>query len=143
MRAPSRSRRIAKRAGLVVCVVILAMWAASTRVTFGYQFDDFAVGVLYGRVKLLSFDDDWTGWFSETHSFTLGDASARVTSFEWGNVGVAIPLWMLLVLAAIPTALLWYRDRRTAKPGCCRQCGYDLRASKRCCPECGTATVTP
>ena len=29
MRAPSRSRRIAKWAGLVVCIVILAMWLTS------------------------------------------------------------------------------------------------------------------
>ena len=56
---------------------------------------------------------------------------------------VSVPFWMIFTLAAIPTAILWHRDRRTAKPGCCRQYGYDLRASKKTCPECGTAVACP
>ncbi len=51
---------------------------------------------------------------------------------------IEIPYWLLLTLAAIPTAILWHRDRRTVKPGYCGVCGYDLRASKKKCPECGT-----
>ncbi len=52
-----------------------------------------------------------------------------------------IPFWSLFTLAAIPTAILWRRDRRTVKPGCCLTCGYDLRASKKTCPECGAHVV--
>ncbi len=100
---PSRSRRIAKWTGLVMCVVILAMWAAST-----------------------FFNVAWI-------------RPPRVHSPARGYISFVAPFWMFLALAAIPTAVLWYRDRRTVKPGCCRQCGYDLRASKKTCPECGTA----
>ena len=55
---------------------------------------------------------------------------------------IAMPLLCLLKLAALTTAVLWHRDRRTVKPGACRVCGYDLRASKTTCPECGTAVST-
>ena len=46
------------------------------------------------------------------------------------------PLSWLAVLA-----LRWARRPRP-RAGCCRVCGYDLRASPERCPECGTA-VTP
>ena len=62
---------------------------------------------------------------------------------EDGTLRVFVPFWLLLTLAAVPTAVLWRRDRRTAKPGCCVNCGYDLRASKKTCPECGTAIANP
>ena len=61
--------------------------------------------------------------------------------FLLNKKGVMAPLWIFLTLAAIPTAILWHRDRRTVKPGHCRMCGYDLRASKKVCPECGTAVA--
>jgi hypothetical protein len=61
---------------------------------------------------------------------------------ECGRSGglVVMPLWMLLVVVAVPTAVLWWRDRRRIPAGHCRQCGYNLtgNVSGRC-PECGTA----
>jgi hypothetical protein len=67
---------------------------------------------------------------------------------------VAVPLWELSLLAAVPVlaagaAKLWaaWRRRRT-RPGHCPRCGYDLRATPEGggallgrCPECGTASV--
>jgi hypothetical protein len=57
---------------------------------------------------------------------------------------VRIPLWILLALIALPTAGLWYIDRRRCPPGFCRHCGYNLtgNVSGRC-PECGTPTTVP
>ncbi len=55
---------------------------------------------------------------------------------------VVIPLWMLLVPCASAFWFLWWpphRSRRRRKLGLCVRCGYDLRASKERCPECGTA----
>ena len=61
---------------------------------------------------------------------------------------IAVPDWFLLALFAL-LPLLWLRAawsrRRRPPPGRCI-CGYDLRASKERCPECGThvpMTSTP
>jgi hypothetical protein len=43
---------------------------------------------------------------------------------------------ILVTLGVLPPILL----RRRRRPGFCRECGYDLRASPERCPECGTAT---
>lgn len=40
-----------------------------------------------------------------------------------------IPSFAALIVIAIPTAFLWYLDRRHPAPGTCR-CGYDLRATR-------------
>ena len=49
--------------------------------------------------------------------------------------------WPLVVTAALPG---WWmlrerKRRRAGRVGSCRVCGYDLRASRERCPECGTA----
>jgi hypothetical protein len=51
-----------------------------------------------------------------------------------------VPYWLpVLCLAAPPAAsmLRWARRARRRQRGLCRQCGYDLRATPRRCPECG------
>jgi hypothetical protein len=57
---------------------------------------------------------------------------------------VVVPMWSVLVLAAVLPAIR-FRDlavgRARRRPGHCRNCGYDLRASPERCPECGTTTA--
>jgi hypothetical protein len=59
----------------------------------------------------------------------------RAGSYRTGST--LWPWWIPLILVAIPTAILWYRDRRPPK-GCCQGCGYNLRGNvSGVCPECG------
>ena len=52
---------------------------------------------------------------------------------------IQIPLWLPSLLFGL---LLWLsyipRRRKRKKLGLCIKCGYDLRASKERCPECGS-----
>lgn len=54
-----------------------------------------------------------------------------------------IPYWAItLVFAVCPIA--WVLTcRRRHKVGCCIQCGYDLRATRDQCPECGMLARRP
>ena len=83
------------------------------------------------------------GCHASTHESSL---HIRWPSFERFSMPpfsfwfVTLPLWIPFVLVAVPTAFLFYRDRRRAGPSRCRACGYDLtgNVSGRC-PECGAA----
>ena len=59
---------------------------------------------------------------------------------ECGSAYLVLPLWLPLLSLAIPTALLWYRDRRPPR-GHCQECGYNLTGNVTgVCPEYGRAT---
>ena len=53
----------------------------------------------------------WTPHFEKNHRFRNG---------RW-----VLPLWIPITLVTLPTAYLFYRDRRHP-PGHCQKCGYDL-----------------
>ena len=56
------------------------------------------------------------------------------------NDDLIVPLWLPALLLAIPTAFLFYRDRRRPGPGHCQKCAYDLTGNvSGTCPECGKA----
>jgi hypothetical protein len=74
-------------------------------------------------------DYDW--WFRASD---LGKGGASV---------IAVPIWSLVLLTAVPTAWMFRTDckrRRGERAGLCATCGYDLRGlpGDRACPECGS-----
>jgi hypothetical protein len=55
--------------------------------------------------------------------------------------GLFVPYWLVALLLASILAVWAYRLRRkriALRRGLCPQCGYDLRATRDRCPECGT-----
>ncbi len=57
---------------------------------------------------------------------------------------VQVQMWVPFVVGLMYPTYLVSRIacRKRFAAGCCIQCGYDLRASKDRCPECGTAIPT-
>ena len=63
-----------------------------------------------------------------------------------GFVSFTLPYWALtLPLMMLPATwmYLWWKRRRRRQAGRCGSCGYDLRASRGRCPECGTLIPLP
>jgi len=83
---------------------------------------------------------------SETSLWTVGNNRRRgvwrfgpgVWTFRFPIYVIAGPLAGASGLAFLPAFRRSRRRRKRKKLGLCVKCGYDLRASKDRCPECGT-----
>src|SRR5262245_14553949 len=134
MRMHSRIRCVAKWIGLVCCVSIAGIFAASNRLGWVW-WPDGRRWIAYfnpGHFELMS--DDFLDHISPIAPDwpPIVPPAPAVPSWRW-----SVRLWLPLVLSAVCTAWLWLGDRDRPVPGhCC--CGYDLtgNVSGRC-PECG------
>ena len=134
----------------MVCGLLLATWGVSAAQSPVFSTRHLYIGLLRGEIVMVPSSDEIEspGWSTRNLNFSdsrtwrgrLGLYSPEMIRGSSGELRMmAVPIWLLFAVAVIPTAILWHRDRRTVKPGCCLTCGYDLRASKKTCPECGTA----
>ena len=80
-------------------------------------------------------------WIPPAHRFFgFGYDSAQQGALTVSRA--ELPLWtLMLVFAALPAVRFKHAIQlcRRRRLGLCLTCGYDLRASKDRCPECGTA----
>jgi hypothetical protein len=106
----------------------------------------------------LTIDKGWEKWgagFGEA-SLPTSQTTPRIWRYTNANsrtptIWVAIIPWLWPVCAIVPLALFlsllhfrkWHSQRKRAKTGHCITCGYDLRATKDRCPECGTIVTSP
>ncbi len=150
-------RRVIKWVGLVFCVLIVVAWAVSLRWCVAYAGIDRGASVEYGfAVVIYPFTKPivptrWQVWGATPRARKDGnwglttEGVFRVPALGLGqgpgkNVFILLPLWIPLIVLAIPTAFLFYRDRRRIPPGHCQKCGYNLTGNvSGVCPECGKA----
>jgi len=92
-----------------------------------------------------TFTPSISGWASVEYA---GDVVAldrlrfgATKSYRYGghNQALVVPYWFVC-LVTFPLPLAWARVKMSHRrlPGTCRVCGYDLRATRERCPECGT-----
>lgn len=135
------------RAGALGSVMALALWVLSAKYQFRFaNWRYFGCEALFGTATVYltpygaegDVPSDWAfavepcdDWYLEWWFWYVQTYYAEIT--------VWFPLWLLVLMLAVPTAILHWRGRRAPLPGCCSNCGYDLtgNVSGRC-PECGT-----
>jgi hypothetical protein len=144
-----RARRIAKWTGLTLALLIAAAWTVSLWWAYGYvwvyptglrRVALFAGCIECGTYFPARFSSDGleTGWRASRHTVSIRWLPRGVHSPLPGATSVTVPGWIPFLLLAIPTAWLFWIERR-ARPGHCR-CGYDLAGlpPDAACPECGS-----
>jgi hypothetical protein len=100
--------------------------------------------------------DGWesTFWpFARRSPYIVGGLRSRFAGFDFRRVRIAgggtlidttvitVPWWLICVVVGLPAlarAPALVRRWRRRLHGLCIECGYDLRATPDCCPECGT-----
>jgi hypothetical protein len=164
MRRRGRVWRVGKWVGVALFVLTALAWGVSLLSWSDLWVRTWGVQLSNGQIRLVRFEYNgapqyiakwqrpnygwefyWGSWRAPTLRDRLGLTLPRI--FRWmsrseqqgsvGGRGVALPLWLPLLISA-PAAFLWYRDRRRPPPGHCQRCGYDLtgNVSGRC-SECG------
>ena len=134
-------RKTVKWLGVIACASIIAFAALGLlkseefEPVFKFEFAGYLVACYW-------FDWSCVLWCWDVSDFEREDGPVPTTlprlSPRMPQVAdIEIPSLGALVAIVIPTALIWWLDRRRPAPGNCR-CGYDLtgNTSGRC-PECG------
>ena len=130
--------------GLLLSVV---MWGVSYW-NFWYSWDFNSIEVNEGAISFEYFhnmtmaDDIIWGWTGFNTLSTKWRPRFEYDDSHDGSWEVIVPFWPTVLFCS---ALLWFlplRRRKRKKLGLCLKCGYDLRASKDRCPECGEEFVS-
>ena len=99
--------------------------------TTGLRLDDGRLFVSWSPPNAIQ--PTWAGQVNWLHF--------RYTRWSNGSGEVGVPFWVMGLLCAVVggvSGVMARVQRRRAPRGRCRVCGYDLRASRERCPECGT-----
>jgi hypothetical protein len=88
--------------------------------------------VIFGEVPIATKPEGWSVRLRPSIPLPLFFSSSRVGRIH------AISRWVLFLVLAGVTAIVWSRHRRRIRPGHCQKCGYNLTGNvSGLCPECG------
>ncbi len=141
-------RRVLRFAGLTICILIAAAWAANYKWNCVYVLRVGghvpAIGISCGVVVVGLQSPTLTpvtGWFITRNAFGNLYWWPQLVRGNFGHTEFWIPFWMLFFVVAMPTLWLWWLDRKPSRAGHCARCGYDLAGlAPAACPECGSGT---
>lgn len=83
--------------------------------------------------------------FDVQRQFMVDRPATGAAGMTTNSLSITFPWWAVILTAAIPPAVASrrrHRQRQRRRKGLCPTCGYDLRASKHQCPECGKPVST-
>lgn len=158
MKKPRRALfNLASGLSLASCVLFAIAWYRSNppgvsasrfdRITFTQSDPQYWIISQAGKAVLCrQVGRDWDNPLAKFDflGITFGGGWGK-NSLLWN---LAIPYWILISLSLVlPSLFVWlaWRSRlesRRQSHGLCPQCGYDLRATPDCCPECGAVPLT-
>jgi hypothetical protein len=146
---------------LLLCVAVATLWVRSCWYITGVRVitgppESYHVSIMQGDVSFSQWHHLKAGEGGERR-WVLGDERIPASlppprAAMWfpgvrnggapGHLWFSVSLFYPLVLFALLPALAARRAWQYRRPGVCRACGYDLRATPGRCPECGAeATV--
>jgi len=149
MRRPGRKGRVLKWAGLFLSLLIGVAWAISWCGRWSCFTDRGGLLLVDHRLWFTlqspeQFRRHWTPreWAEFACNIARLAPESLAPHVAWRpfitNGVLVMPLWICLVITAVPTGFLWWRDRRRIPPGHCQRCGYNLTGNvSGVCPECG------
>ena len=99
-----------------------------------------------GQIKATNFRHSRAGFRAERTAFYFpASPGFSDTTFAGYDYLYIIPYWAVMIVSAVAPSLIVrnyirrLRQNKRARSGLCRRCGYDLRATRERCPECGMA----
>jgi hypothetical protein len=154
MRRLSRTGCLLKWLGTIACVLIVLCDYISMRRGFRGRINENwwvrvsngALCVMWWNDEMAAFAEGYRRSWPQSGVFALPSYASREcfpSVRRWGNSAATVdmPFWIIALAVAIPTAPLWWFDRRAYPLGHCVKCGYDLTGNvSGHCPECGEPT---
>ncbi len=130
-------RRTLTILSLIGLLLSVGLWGVSgrqpLRLTCGSKKDGWGIEIGNGKLEILRLEQviPWSG------GRTIDTSGSNLVDAEFVEFSVRLPALAIISCGILICCIVPFRRRKRKKLGLCVKCGYDLRASKDRCPECG------